>query len=110
MTLLVILSIILLLYLFRGPIQSWLAMHLVRRMQRTMEEAMGAQSRRTASGFGSASGQRSSAGSGQRSRGDGAASEEGSRTQKQQLDAIEARKFDRRSSDEYVDFEELPDK
>ena len=28
--------------------------------------------------------------------------------QKQELDTIEARKFDRSSSDEYVDFEELP--
>lgn len=102
MTFFLILLVICLIYLFRAPLQAWLAMQLVRRVQRRMEETMGAQQRpqggqrsyRREEGFGE--GARESQ------------DERGSRSQKEQLDAIEARKFTRSSSDEYVDFEELP--
>ena len=102
MTFFLILLVICLIYLFRVPLQAWLAMQLVRRVQRRMEETMGAQQRpqggqrsyRREEGF--AEGAQESQ------------DERGSRSQKEQLDAIEARKFARSSSDEYVDFEELP--
>ena len=102
MTFFLILLVICLIYLFRAPLQAWLAMQLVRRVQRRMEETMGAQQRPQG-------GQRSY----RREEGfsEGAQEpqdERGSRSQKEQLDAIEARKFARSSSDEYVDFEELP--
>lgn len=102
MTFFLILLVICLIYLFRAPLQAWLAMQLVRRVQRRMEETMGAQQRPQG-------GQRSY----RREEGfsEGAQEsqdERGSRSQKEQLDAIEARKFTRSSSDEYVDFEELP--
>lgn len=102
MTFFLILLVICLIYLFRAPLQAWLAMQLVRRVQRRMEETMGAQQRPQG-------GQRSY----RREEGFGEGAQEsqderGSRSQKEQLDAIEARKFTRSSSDEYVDFEELP--
>ena len=45
MTFFLILLVICLIYLFRAPLQAWLAMQLVRRVQRRMEETMGAQQR-----------------------------------------------------------------
>ena len=94
MTFFLILLVICLIYLFRAPLQAWLAMQLVRRVQRRMEETMGAQQRPQG---------------GQRSyRREEGFAEGVQEPQDEQLDAIEARKFARSSSDEYVDFEELP--
>lgn len=102
MTFFLILLVICLIYLFRAPIQAWLAMQLVRRVQRRMGEAMGAQ-QRTQRPQGGYRREEGFAEGGQEPQ-----DERSSRSQKEQLDAIEARKFARSSSDEYVDFEELP--
>ena len=98
MSLLIIILIGVLLYLYWPTIQAWLAVKLLQRLQRRMTEATGGEAYRNR-GYGAP----------------GASSErregttEGSDSrQKQELDDIEARKFTRPSSDEYVDFEELP--
>ena len=95
---LILLLIYIIYYLFRAPIQAWLAMQLVRRVQRRM----GAQ-QRTQRPQGGYRREEGFAEGGQEPQ-----DERSSRSQKEQLDAIEARKFARSSSDEYVDFEELP--
>ena len=99
---LILLLIYIIYYLFRAPIQAWLAMQLVRRVQRRMGEAMGAQ-QRTQRPQGGYRREEGFAEGGQEPQ-----DERSSHSQKEQLDAIEARKFARSSSDEYVDFEELP--
>lgn len=88
MSLLIIILIGVLLYLYWPTIQAWLAVKLLQRLQRRMTEAAGGEAYRT-------------------ERREGTAESSDSR-QKQELDDIEARKFTRPSSDEYVDFEELP--
>lgn len=98
MSLLIIILIGVLLYLYWPTIQAWLAVKLLQRLQRRMTEAAGGEAYRNR-GYGDP----------------GASSERREGTaessvshQKQELDDIEARKFTRPSSDEYVDFEELP--
>lgn len=98
MSLLIIILIGVLLYLYWPTIQAWLAVKLLQRLQRRMTEAAGGEAYRNR-GYGAPS-----ASSGHR---EGTAESSDSR-QKQELDDIEARKFTRPSSDEYVDFEELP--
>lgn len=98
MSLLIIILIGVLLYLYWPTIQAWLAVKLLQRLQRRMTEAAGGEAYRNR-GYG-ASGASSE-------RREGTAESSDSR-QKQELDDIEARKFTRPSSDEYVDFEELP--
>lgn len=98
MSLLIIILIGVLLYLYWPTIQAWLAVKLLQRLQRRMTEAAGGETYRNR-GYGApgASSERR----------EGTTESSGSR-QKQELDDIEARKFTRPSSDEYVDFEELP--
>ena len=98
MSLLIIILIGVLLYLYWPAIQAWLAVKLIQRLQRRMTEAAGGEACRNR-GYGAPG-----ASSGRR---EGTAESSDSR-QKQELDDIEARKFTRPSSDEYVDFEELP--
>ena len=98
MSLLIIILIGVLLYLYWPAIQAWLAVKLIQRLQRRMTEAAGGEAYRNR-GYGAPG-----AASGHR---EGTAESSDSR-QKQELDDIEARKFTRPSSDEYVDFEELP--
>lgn len=98
MSLLIIILIGVLLYLYWPAIQAWLAVKLIQRLQRRMTEAAGGEAYRNR-GYGApgtSSGRREGTAEGSDSR------------QKQELDDIEARKFTRPSSDEYVDFEELP--
>ena len=98
MSLLIIILIGVLLYLYWPTIQAWLAVKLLQRLQRRMTEAAGGEAyRNRAYGAPGASSERR----------EGTAESSDSR-QKQELDDIEARKFTRPSSDEYVDFEELP--
>jgi hypothetical protein len=99
--LLIFLLIVWVLWFFRARIQVWLLSRILRRVQRRMDEASSSR------GYGSAErdyrqGQRT----GTNRQGD-AGADFGS-PQKQELDTIEARKFERSSTDEYVDFEELP--
>ena len=98
MSLLIIILIGVLLYLYWPTIQAWLAVKLLQRLQRRMTEAAGGEAYRNR-GYGTpgASSERR----------EGTAESSDSR-QKQDLEDIEARKFTRPSSDEYVDFEELP--
>ena len=98
MSLLIIILIGVLLYLYWPAIQAWLAVKLIQRLQRRMTEAADGEAYRNR-GYGAPG-----ASSGRR---EGTAESSDSR-QKQELDDIEARKFSRPSSDEYVDFEELP--
>ena len=98
MSLLIIILIGVLLYLYWPTIQAWLAVKLLQRLQRRMTEAASGEAYRNR-GYGAPG-----ASSG---RHEGTAESSDSR-QKQELDDIEARKFTRPSSDEYVDFEELP--
>ncbi len=98
MSLLIIILIGVLLYLYWPTIQAWLAMKLLQRLQRRMTEAAGGEAYRNR-GYGAPG-----TSSGHR---EGTAESSDSR-QKQELDDIEVRKFTRPSSDEYVDFEELP--
>lgn len=98
MSLLIIILIGVLLYLYWPTIQAWLAVKLLQRLQRRMTEAAGGEAyRNRGDGAPGASSERR----------EGTAESSDSR-QKQELDDIEARKFTRPSSDEYVDFEELP--
>ena len=87
MSLLIIILIGVLLYLYWPAIQAWLAVKLIQRL---------AYRNRGYGAPGASSGHR-----------EGTAESSDSR-QKQELDDIEVRKFTRPSSDEYVDFEELP--
>ena len=84
-----------LLYFSWPRIQAWLV---VKRVQRRMNEAAGQQAYRNGS-------YRTSDTSSEAGR---TADSATSGRQKQELDDIEARKFARSSSDDYVDFEELP--
>lgn len=90
----IFLLILWVLWFFRARIQVWLLSHILRRVQERMGgDGAGDYSRQ----------QRTS------SRGSSRGSSAGSANQqKQELDDIEARKFERAASDEYVDFEELP--
>ena len=98
MSLLIIILIGVLLYLYWPTIQAWLAVKLLQRLQRRMTEAAGGEAYRNrgCGAPGASSERRESTAESSESR------------QKQELDDIEARKFTRPSSDEYVDFEELP--
>ena len=98
MSLLIIILIGVLLYLYWPTIQAWLAVKLLQRLQRRMTEAAGGEAYRNRDygAPGASSERREGTTEGSDSR------------QKQELDDIEARKFTRPSSDEYVDFEELP--
>ena len=90
----IFLLILWVLWFFRARIQVWLLSHILRRVQERMGgDGAGDYARQ----------QRTS------SRGSGRGSNTSSANQqKQELDDIEARKFERAASDEYVDFEELP--
>ena len=90
----IFLLILWVLWFFLARIQVWLCGHILRRVQERMGgDGAGDYSRQ----------QRTS------SRGSGRGSNTSSANQqKQELDDIEARKFERAASDEYVDFEELP--
>ena len=90
----IFLLILWVLWFFRARIQVWLLSHILRRVQDRMGgDGAGDYSRQ----------QRTS------SRGSSRGSNTSSANQrKQELDDIEARKFERAASDEYVDFEELP--
>ncbi|WP_277086049.1 DUF4834 family protein [Porphyromonas catoniae] len=90
----IFLLILWVLWFFRARIQVWLLSHILRRVQERMGgDGAGDYSRQ----------QRTS------SRGSGRGSNTSSANQqKQELDDIEARKFECAASDEYVDFEELP--
>lgn len=90
----IFLLILWVLWFFRARIQVWLLSHILRRVQ----ERMGGD------GAGDHSRQQRTSSRG-RSRGSNTTS---ANQQKQELDDIEARKFERAASDEYVDFEELP--
>jgi hypothetical protein len=90
----IFLLILWVLWFFRVRIQVWLLSHILRRVQ----ERMGGD------GAGDYSRQQRTSSRGSR-RGSSASS---ANQQKQELDDIEARKFERAASDEYVDFEELP--
>ena len=90
----IFLLILWVLWFFRARIQVWLLSHILRRVQ----ERMGGD------GAGSYSQQQRTSNRGS-SRGSNTSS---ANQQKQELDDIEARKFERAASDEYVDFEELP--
>ena len=96
MSLLIFLLILVILFLFWPRIQTWLFVKLLQRVQRRMSEAAGQSQYYDPRG-----GQRAP-------ESDREASASTEEQQKQRLDNIEARKFDRSSSDEYVDFEELP--
>ena len=99
--LLIFLLIVWVLWFFRARIQVWLLSRILRRVQRRMDEASSSR------GYGSAQRDyRQDQRTGTNRKGD-ADADFGSR-QKQELDTIEARKFERSSTDEYVDFEELP--
>ena len=87
-----------LLYFSWPRIQAWLVVKLLQRVQRRMNEAAGQQAYRNGS-------YRTSDTSSEAGRRADSAT---SGRQKQELDDIEARKFARSSSDDYVDFEELP--
>ena len=91
----IFLLILWVLWFFRARIQVWLLSHILRRVQ----ERMGGD------GVGDYSRQQRTSSRG-RSRGSSAGS---ASQQKQELDDIAARKFERAASDEYVDFEELPE-
>ena len=90
----IFLLILWVLWFFRARIQVWLLSHILRRVQERMGgDGAGDYSRQ----------QRTS------SRGSSRGSNTSSANQhKQEIDDIEARKFERATSDEYVDFEELP--
>ena len=90
----IFLLILWVLWFFRVRIQVWLLGHSLRRVQ----ERMGGD------GAGDYSRQQRTSSRGS-SRGSNTSS---ANQQKQELDDIEARKFERAASDEYVDFEELP--
>ena len=90
----IFLLILWVLWFFRARIQVWLLSHILRRVQ----ERMGGD------GAGDYSRQQRTSSRG-RSRDSNTSS---ANQQKQELDDIEARKFERAASDEYVDFEELP--
>ena len=90
----IFLLILWVLWFFRARIQVWLLSHILRRVQ----ERMGGD------GAGDYSRQQRTSSRGS-SRGSNTSS---ANQQKQELDDIEARKFERATSDEYVDFEELP--
>ena len=96
MGLLIFLLILVILFLFWPRVQTWLLVRLLQRVQRRMSEATGQQQYYDPRGGSQAPDPDREA---------PASTEE---RQKQQLDNIEARKFDRSSSDDYVDFEELP--
>ena len=96
MSLLSFLLILVILFLFWPRVQTWLLVRLLQRVQRRMSEATGQQQYYDPRGGRQAPDSDCEA---------PASTEE---RQKQQLDNIEARKFDRSSSDDYVDFEELP--
>ena len=90
----IFLLILWVLWFFRVRIQVWLLGHILRRVQ----ERMGGD------GAGDYSRQQRTSSRGS-SRGSNTSS---ANQQKQEFDDIEARKFERAASDEYVDFEELP--
>lgn len=97
MKLWIFLALILLIYLNWSRIQAWLAMKLVQRVQRRIMDAAEAEARarqQTTGARGRAT--------------EDAREADPQRGQKQQLEEIEARKFERKSQDDYVDFEELP--
>ena len=96
MKLWIFLLIVLLVYLNWSRIQAWLAMKFIQRVQRKVMDAAQAEARARQRGAGSQA-YDSEPGSG-----------EAQRSQKQQLEEIEVRKFERPSQDDYVDFEELP--
>ena len=96
MSLLIFLLILVILFLFWPRVQTWLLVRLLQRVQRRMSEATGQQQYYDPRGGRQATDSDREA---------PASTEE---RQNQQLDNIEARKFDRSSSDDYVDFEELP--
>ena len=96
MSLLIFLLILVILFLFWPRVQTWLLVRLLQRVQRRMSEATGQRQYYDPRGGRQAP---------DCDREAPASTEE---RQKQQLDNIEARKFDRSSSDDYVDFEELP--
>ena len=90
----IFLLILWVLWFFRARIQVWLLSHILRRVQDRMGGV----------GAGDYSRQQRTS-----SRGSSRGSNTSSANQrKQELDDIEARKFERAASDEYVDFEELP--
>lgn len=88
-----------LLYFSWPRIQAWLVVKLLQRVQRRMTEAAGQQQANRNRNYRSTDNP-SDAGSTSEPSALG--------RQKQELDDIEARKFARSSSDDYVDFEELP--
>jgi hypothetical protein len=90
----IFLLILWVLWFFRARIQVWLLSHILRRVQERMGgDGAGDYSRQ----------QRTSSRGSSRDSNTSSANQ-----QKQELDDIEARKFERAASDEYVDFEELP--
>ena len=92
--LIIFLLILWVLWFFRARIQVWLLSHILRRVQERMGDDGAADYSRQqrTSNRGSSRGSNTSS----------------ANQQKQELDDIEARKFERAASDEYVDFEELP--
>ena len=98
MSLLIIILIGVLLYLYWPTIQAWLAVKLLQRLQRRMTEAAGGEAYRNR-GYGALGHPLSVVKARLRAR---------TAARSRRLDDIEARKFTRPSSDEYVDFEELP--
>ena len=90
----IFLLILWVLWFFRARIQVWLLSQILRRVQERMGgDGAGDYSRQ----------QRTSSRGSSRDSNTSSANQ-----QKQELDDIEARKFERAASDEYVDFEELP--
>ncbi|WP_455108014.1 DUF4834 family protein [Porphyromonas sp.] len=88
-----------LLYFSWPRIQAWLVVKLLQRVQRRMTEAAGQQQANRNRNYRSTDNPSDT----------GSTSEpSASGRQKQELDDIEVRKFARSSSDDYVDFEELP--
>lgn len=96
MKLWIFLLIVLVIYLNWPRIQAWLAMKFIQRVQRKVMDAAQAEARARQREAGS------------RAYDPEPGSGEAQRNQKQQLEEIEARKFERPSQDDYVDFEELP--
>ena len=96
MKLWIFLLIVLVIYLNWSRIQAWLAMKFIQRVPRKVMDAPQAEARARQRGAGS------------RAYDPEPGSGEAQRNQKQQLEEIEARKFERPSQDDYVDFEELP--
>lgn len=85
----------LVIYLLMPTIRAWILRWIVQRIQRNVMNGMG-------QNMGQASGNR------QQARSSAPKDKATTRREKMNMDEIEAKRFDKENSDDYVDFEELP--